>query len=114
MSKDIIEENKLIAEFMGWTKVGNRFEMSWTEGEWLRNKSIKETEFNYHNNWSLLMPVVEKIEAIENSDLYEVDIFGKCCDIGGKIETASNSKIEATWRAIIQFIQWYNSQPVNK
>lgn len=58
--------------------------------------------------WNDLMPVVEFIEAIKNSDDYEIDIFGNCCDIGGKIEKVGKTKIEATWLAVVEFIKGYN------
>lgn len=99
---NIDEGNKIIAEFMNEQdgvfvgldeKFNDRFE-----------------SIPYHASWNWLMPVVEKIEGIKNSDDYEVDIFSNCCDIGGKFEATGKTKIEATWRACIQFIQWYNNQ----
>lgn len=122
MNNQSIEEgNRIIAEFMVWTKVGNRFEMSWTEGEWERNKSIKATEFNYHSNWSQLMPLVEKIQSIDitpppNYKGYRIEIV-----VQGyvKIEgfpmppiftnvSREGSLIAAVWKAVITFIKWYN------
>jgi hypothetical protein len=66
----------------------------------------------FNEDWNLLMHVVEKIEAIENSDDYEIDIFGNCCEIGTKDEhsTVGKTKKEAVWLAIVSFIKFYNSQ----
>lgn len=77
-------------------------------------KWLDISEMKFHLLWEWLMPVVEKIESIKDSDDYEVDIFGNCCDIGGKIEVVGKTKIEATWKAVTQFIQWYNFEKNGK
>jgi hypothetical protein len=107
-----IEGNKLIAEFMG-AKTD-------TYGRWYYTPRVNNLyflgddvkEFKYHSSWDWLMLVVEKIEAIENSDDYEVDIFGNCCQIGTLDENSAvgKTKIEAVWLAVIQFIEWFNSE----
>jgi hypothetical protein len=98
-----LEGNKLISSFMGLAgKTGNEYPIGigWCTDEHMQ----------YHSSWDWLMPVVEKIEAIENSDDYEVDIFGNCCEIGtnDNHSAVGKTKIEATWKAVVQFIQWYN------
>lgn len=90
-------------------------------------------DLRYHTSWDWLMPVIEKIESIEveaeefdcfdknekdtNRANFGVYIFKRCCDVqpensiyGHMIEvTAAPSKIEATWQAVIQFINWFNT-----
>jgi hypothetical protein len=109
--KEINEGNKLIAEFMGFRVFDKRYPRNHgigaPEAEW-RDCIVQKTK--YHSSWDWLMPVVEKIEGLENSDDYEVDIFSNCCDIGGIIEAVGKTKIDATYKAITQFIQWYNTQ----
>lgn len=96
MTKKIIKENKLIAEFMGYQYVevwyyGSDDETEWQRkyvkwkdrvgmdsiGEYIVNikkyKWYRWEEVAYHSSWDWLMPVVEKIESLE----YEFAIYGK-------------------------------------
>lgn len=113
------ENNKLIAEFMGDKKVN-----SISIEEFIKIPSEERFQYNgwfaedlqYHSDWNWLMPVVEKIEHIENAD-FVVYINVECCKITARetypnlviIETAK-TKIEATYKAIVEFIKWYNQQ----
>ena len=66
MKKNIIKDNKLIAEFMG-DKFCTNFSvgMDFYDEGWLRksNKSYY-SKLQYHNSWDWLMPVIDKIESI--------------------------------------------------
>lgn len=71
----------------------------------------------YTSDWNMLMPVVEKIESIGN---YAVTISAYSCSISEivlfdedshvHIESDCDSKIDAVYKAVIEFIQWYNNQ----
>lgn len=125
MQEEIIEGNKLIAEFMG-AKLAER------NGElavfMLDNCPFPEyfrvTSHNkYHSSWDVLMPVVEKIEN-EIGKHYSVEtyrfLYGHhlkgqryyCIihDAGDalQLEVQSDSKIEAVWICVTEFIKWYN------
>lgn len=98
---EIIEGNKLIAEFMGW------------EAKYHPVETI-------HTSWDWLMPVVEKIEQIGypvkiQGDYYgdngvlktECTVFGNDGDYlltSGAVEV----KIGAVWQAVVEFINWHN------
>lgn len=92
----------------------------------------EDIEFNivYHKSWDALMPVVEKIAHIEIKDCpvisngedtffdsYYLRTFGMVSaeekDFMVRINRFplhySKSLIEATWQAVINFIQWYNT-----
>jgi hypothetical protein len=126
--KEILENNKLIAEFMGY-KINEdlNFSIPTTEpfwngsniGEWgyhdkKDNYSIGEWNLCYNKSWDWLMPVVEKIE---NTHHYQDFIIG-----GSRVEIKSfsafddcfeklideESKMEAVYVAIVEFIKWYN------
>lgn len=115
------EGNKLIAEFM---------ELPIHDGVSIAKTPLMLYEFNYnlhstselkfHTSWDWLMPVVDKIEG--NVD-YEVDIANGICTISApdkhQKDTFTNviacvcfpeakSKIEAVYKAVIEFIKWYN------
>ena len=123
--KEILEGNKLIAEFMGIETEELSFkkdpdmvflipkDSEWTEG--IHNLC-------YERDWSLLMPVIEKIEGLgydthivklQNSKRWACDIILKKRK-NGKHELATSlspfSKILSVWYAIIQFIEWHNKQ----
>ena len=125
--KNIIENNKLIAEFMGvFDKIlstGNIH--SWSDAPYYyttedtREKVIKNISkySKYNKDWNWLMQVVEKIESIEDG-IYQVDILQEGCNIlkrcalfidkrVGKLES-DTTKIESVYLACIEFIKWYN------
>jgi len=111
------ENNRAIAKFMGvkhypW---GYRHE----------NKPEKtyrsDDELKYDSSWSCLMPVVEKIAKINGchvllnpSELAQktawVTIEGKN-RIGKKLFSHhGNILIDVTYKAVVEFIKWYNEQ----
>lgn len=103
-----VEGNKIIAEF-------DQKEEDYDEhGVWQK--------LNYHSNWNLLMPIIEKISRIrcpwsdaEISDTYYPRTFGMLSPDGkpmvrinaNSLHTA-DSLIQATWLAVIDFITYYN------
>lgn len=120
-----MEENKLIAEFMG---------MQNTDIGWYDNDEVLQLQDNtfddleFHKSWDWLMPVVEKIRNVTSYDRdrfnTEVIICGNKTTIksGGYGEKkhsnfffnktvlgAWNTK-EATYKAVVEFIKWYNAK----
>ena len=92
-----MEENKLIAEFMG---VGKHYEAK------------SSNMFNqYHADWNRLIPVLEKIESLsivsfEKNLQEEGDyqcLFTKGSDI--LICHYADTSIEATYKAVVEFIK---------
>ena len=84
----------------------------------------------FHTSWDWLMPVVEKIESlnlgtikldeddmfrnanavfrIEYKDVY-IDLYGGMKKQDEWMEqTQFHSKLDATYKAVLEFIQWYN------
>ena len=127
--KNIIENNKLIAEFMGvFDKILSTSNIhSWSDApfyyttEDTREKVIKNISkySKYSKDWNWLMKVVEKIESIEYG-IYQVDILQEGCKIlercrllidkrVGKLES-DTTKIESVYLACVEFIKWYNEQ----
>lgn len=114
-NEEIIQGNKLIAEFMGW-KLGELFE--WPNGG---KGYVLETELKYHTSWDWLMPVVEKINKI-------------CREVGGELSNHSRDQkdlenpldnprhwkswsyhnarlstdIVYVYNGVVEFIKWYN------
>tara|TARA_R110002096_G_scaffold67883_1_gene164167 strand:- start:156 stop:464 length:309 start_codon:yes stop_codon:yes gene_type:complete len=99
-----MNDNKLIAEFMGWKKGVNKekntnqFFFANTDHWYLKD----ESELEFHTSWSWLMPVGEKIDAMFGED-DEVD------DAINRVHNAVLSfDIDNTYRAIVEFIEDYN------
>lgn len=125
--KTTLENNKMIAEFMGG-KFIPATERS-IEGFQFDDKNLKgffhtitgngtTNPLRYDTSWDWLMPVVEKIEFTDNG-VYDVNILQDGTIITDWTEqkniieyTASfydiPNKITGVYMAVVQFIQWYN------
>lgn len=114
---DTIEQNKLIAEFMGakmrkngYFYDGITFSTGWN--------TCRPENMKYHDSWDWLMPVVDKIEALRDEEnhqpLVDVHIVQDSATIEGLSSDgvfftgAGKTKIASTFDVIVQFIQWYN------
>ena len=113
---EILEGNKLIAEFMEWRMLNGSCMTPYEDAGMLNGgeTSICRFEFlKFHSSWDWLMPVVEKIQI----KFDEVIIRYKTCVIymGSKraIEKVEDSTIKATWLAVVEFIKWYNNESKN-
>lgn len=119
-TEQILENNRLIAEFMGWKKshypnLPDKMYNLDKDGE---EMGCHISQFSYHNSWNWLIPVVEKIESLG----YVVKIHLKSCfimshdkfiaNIGNYISKfhSKASKIDAVYAACVSFIQWFNTQ----
>ena len=100
------EGNKLIAEFMGLIE---------TEPGYLYNdqfeKAFLKDYLGYNSSWDWLMVVVEKIEQSQPEGFNTMIELRRCyieCP-GITIEGQSNnSKIEAVFNAVCEYITWIN------
>lgn len=131
--KNIVENNKLIAEFMGvFDKIlstGNIH--SWSDApfyyttEDTKEKVIKNIckYSKYDSDWNWLMKVVDKIESfvLNDGNSFNVtigatnycviqDSYG---EIYENIEDSEETKLLTVYKAIIKFIKWYNKQNKN-
>lgn len=138
---NIIENNKLIAEFMG---LKPKCEMdgvySYLDMPFF---SIRENDIDkvieeiakyskYHSSWEWLMKVVEKIEGLTLIETYgefnkkeaiakiSVSIEKGFCQILSNglylnevISIEGETKIQSVYYACVEFIKWYNNQNKN-
>ena len=102
-----LENNKLIAEFLGYIDNGC------SEDGFLihpvTNYDVEISSLKYHEDWNWLMEVVEKIESLG----YRIEIVKHICRIylSNKetiIISENTPKIEAVYIACVEFIKWYN------
>jgi hypothetical protein len=116
--EEIIEGNRLIAEFCGaeWVKddYGDYGYKLDSFPVWNKMQSVEALK--YHTSWDWLMPVLTAIGDID--EFYAGWKIESCeCyiwtdhDINNYDETTiKDSTIEAVYLAVISFIKWHNSQ----
>jgi hypothetical protein len=109
-SKEIIECNKLIAEFMGVKPKEAKYDKHWYDGYELYKAGLPfaygamgNGTYNpkFDTSWDWLMPVVKKCLAICHEEMlnewenYFCDIFLAC-------------DVLLMHKAVTEFIEWYN------
>lgn len=114
-AEEIIQGNKLIAEFMGYELYNGLFIHS--ESETPIGNTFYPDQSKYHSSWDWLMPVVEKMESkgfevqIGRSLFVKNTNYCMIHDIGNAFciehEDVAD-KIIVVYRAVIEFIKWYN------
>jgi hypothetical protein len=121
----IIEDNKLIVEFMGcrilsyppskWTSITRHSEL-WCRGDALSPfyhytgrssvAQIRLKSLKYHESWDWLMTVVDKIDSLG----FPVMIYHDQCVIKSICTVHLSKRINSVYKAVVEFIKWYNSQ----
>lgn len=123
--EEIIEGNKLIAVFIGLKEKGFGRNMHFVD----KNGKIIAMSYllQYHTSWDWLMPVVEKIESLGLEILDECNLWyfqinkqevfinmSGILNNGNKFELnkyiESETKKEAIYKAVVEFIKWFNQQ----
>jgi len=118
-----MDNNKLIAEFMGVhdeisldSIAGNVH--SWSDSPFFyttedsKEKVIENIAWysKYHTSWDWLMPVVEKIESLG----YVFTIQGGKAEYGEMVSRTRcfivNDKLSSTHQAVVEFIKAYNHE----
>ena len=121
---EIIEGNKLIAEFKGYftesddpecdsstyfcddkpVNISDNEDCETAADDWAR--WLRLDEMRFHTSWDWLMPVVGKIK--------NVDAKFRCKHIGAFVSWEHRFKeslyigIDNTYRDVVEFIKWYN------
>ena len=98
--KNIVENNKLLAEFLGHSLFDgiNYYE---------------PRDMKFHNNWNYLMQVVEKIKNISYGN---IEIMEVVCSLRNKSITYWDNELYITQNILevyedaLEFVKWYNEQ----
>jgi len=98
-------ENKLIAEFMGYKVVDkpkvvngeNFFEYIDENGNYTYCNSL----LRYNDQWDWLMPVVNKIEDYLADNVGKVGYFDECLN---------SNDLEVRYQAVVEFIKTYKNK----
>ena len=111
--KEILEGNKLIADFMNYRQDKKDPQVFHLKGI---EKSIGGKVF-YHSSWDWLMMVVDRIDLIHphgrtfiegQRDNPKKEIVNWWCNLGEAYHHSTISKIDAVYQAVIKFIRWFN------
>jgi hypothetical protein len=105
-------DNELIAEFMGWEHCNSpscieNNNLCWSKD--CHSGYVSKDKLKFETSWDWLMPVVEKIFDTEFGGKFE-----EWKSLNRKIsESLSVASLDGTYKAVVAFIHWYNSQKVN-
>ena len=113
---ETIENNKLIAEFMGLETtlthkgIKEYYKIEYNSGNWYEHNDLQ-----YHSSWDWLIPVIEKIEGFNEYDVeilqYGTRVLKNTVEIITNVADFSfDKKIEHCYDAIVKFIKEYNKQ----
>lgn len=115
---EILEGNKLIAEFNGLSYCTKYMYEGWYKNSEHNNRICDFDGLKYNTSWDWLMPIVMKIEELG----YEVNIKGIKCSVNCVLEEnpiisyvlgEKSKKIELLFTVIVEFIKWYNENNKN-
>ena len=100
--KNTSEKNKLIAEFLGYTKYTWRGHTMYVFED---DNHRAEVDLHYHSDWNWLMPVVFKcLEICHNEMLNEWE--------NGFSDSFFSRDINCMYSEVVRFIEWYNNKPL--
>lgn len=126
---DPSQQPKAKADPVGWIKGDPKFAAPSVKGLHKHDRWLcrLHRDLRYFNEWDWLMPVVEKIESLwtEVDGHFGVYICSNGCTIQGVkfrsdfepfgyfMQMNGHTKIQATWKAAVAFIEWHNQQQNN-
>jgi len=108
--RTIIENNKLIAEFMELeliipkNKIYEPFYRQYQESGMIKRDCLISS-LKYNLSWDWLMPVIDKIYSSNEYYVYKSTLgqFSTGIEINTKF-------IDVTYNNVVDYIKWYNSQ----
>ena len=104
-----MEDNKLIAEFMGLEIHESKHKYITTYYVTIDGVPTDLQDLQYHTSWDWLMPVVEKIESLGywvNRNDGDITISNKSDMV--VVTPLSSGGIDMMYKAVVEFIKQYN------
>ena len=101
---DTIENNKLVAEFMGLDSFKDSL-ASLNQGKINIDIDVYE-QAQYHTSWDWLKPVINKINSINKVELGDLVATDEL--IGNIHRDDRLCNLIQTHEAVVEFIKWYN------
>ena len=109
-----LNENKMIAEFMGYNLEVVNDEIYFTLDDML--ETLSDEELHYHTDWDWLMGVVLKINIIDDyrytvqinsMDTYIHDLKNGGFIFQSQMKWQPDELINSVYEAVVEFIKWY-------
>lgn len=124
-NKEILENNKLIAEFMGGIFPIDIATLKPSINKVILNGTTYYFEHNfstntvkYHSSWDWLMSVIYKCLNYYPTTIEEEKAWNLNCVEGSSIQKAIKffcfENIETTYKEVVLFIKWYNENNSQK
>lgn len=119
--ENIKENNKLIAEFMGWETENQDEESCTYETPYMVNISCMEDweatvddytswllpeEMLFHNDWNWLMGVLKGIKGVDAK--FQLKHLGAFASWEHRLKESLYMGIGNTYGTVVEFIKWYN------
>jgi hypothetical protein len=108
MKKEITQQNKLIAEYMGYVSVKDEMYENFDTA--IEGKEVfLLSESRYHLDWNWLMPVVQKISKDDGTKFHplvpEHVIYEYKSNLTG---LSISTPIEMIYQAVVSFVEFYS------
>jgi hypothetical protein len=106
------ENNRIIAKFMGWeeqTDPTERWFGSFRDNNGILHKNTNTEPLLFHSSWDWLVLVLARIKETKRNGN---NLYNHLMNT--TISMMINNGIEATYRAVVQFIEWWNEQNAAK
>jgi hypothetical protein len=101
--REILLGNQLIATFVGDKTTPDGLPANWYE------PSRRSDALKYNKSWDWLMPIVEYLEEKCDAVIEIHRTRTKIISSGYMHGNISDSRIEASFQAIVNFVKWYKS-----
>jgi len=104
-----IENNKLIAEFMGLSIKEGVCYYTDEDDMFPMGIEVEEPYLPYDDSWDWLMPVLKKIDSYAN-EVMSIDEFDNYRSSYKMISSPTHYEIDYVHTQAVEFIKWYNEQ----
>lgn len=101
-NQEIIDNNKLIAEFMGCEEENGLYHYTTSMDDY------KTDNLYFDVSWDWLMPVVEKIKNVDPQ--FKIKHLSVIVAFDHRLKDAMFIGIKNLYREVVEFIKWYNKQ----
>ena len=104
-------DNELISRFMG-----RKYVEAYLHAHPFKEALITKDSLEYHSSWDWLMPVVQKINYLHDKNfVYDAkEIIEGNWPIDDEymqvVALPMSTPIDETYKAVVGFIKWYNTQ----
>lgn len=113
-AQDVIKNNKLIAEFMGWSEIKVKIVLNNLIGyAWLCDEVeqwLTLENFKYHASWDWLMPALKEIEEKTGYCLVMAPGYAYWTKDGEQMlnDYEGFEDIANIYKAVVDLIEWHN------